>query len=120
MVGRHRVARLMAANRLVGAHSRRKWKRRRPDIAPAPDRLRRDFTAFRPNQRWAADMAQFPTGEGPLHVAAIRDPCHRGIVGWAMDTPPGAELAVDALYMALARTIVDPDGLVYHSDMGSA
>lgn len=120
MVGRHRVARLMAANALVGAHSRKKWKRRRSDIAPAPDRLRRDFTASRPNQRWVADMAQFPTAEGPLHVAAIRDLCHRGIVGWAMDTHPGAELAVDALHMALARTIVDPDGLIHHSDKGSA
>lgn len=120
MVGLHRVARLMAANSLVGAHSRKKWKRRRPDIAPAPDRLRRDFTASRPNQRWVADMAQFPTAEGPLHVAGIRDLCHRGIVGWAMDAHPGAELAVDALHMALARTIVDPDGLVHHSDKGSA
>lgn len=120
VVGRHRVARLMAANGLVGAHSRKKWKRRRPDVAPAPDRLRRDFTAARPNQRWVADMAQFPTGEGPLHVAAIRDLCHRGIVGWAMDSHPGAELAVDALHMALARTIIDPDGLVHHSDKGSA
>lgn len=117
--GRHRVARLMAREGLVGAHSRKKWKRRRPDVAPAPDHLRRDFRADRPNQRWVADLAQFPTGEGPLHVAAIRDLCHRGIVGWAMDAHPGADLVVDALHMALARTTADPDGLVHHSDRGS-
>ena len=118
-VGRHRVARLMQANGLVGAHSRKKWRRRRPDVAPAPDLIQRDFTAQRPNQRWVADLAQFPTTQGPLHVAAIRDLCHRGIVGWAMDGHPGAELVVDALHMALARTTPDPDGLIHHSDKGS-
>ncbi|MFH2072672.1 MAG: IS3 family transposase, partial [Actinomycetota bacterium] len=47
--GRHRVARLMRSNELVGAHSRKKWRRHRPDVAPAPDRLHRDFRADRPN-----------------------------------------------------------------------
>ena len=32
-----------------------------------------------------ADITEFPTGEGKLHLAAIRDLCHRGIVGWSMD-----------------------------------
>ena len=118
-VGRKRVARLMRCDGLVGAHARKRWRRRRPDVAPAPDRLNRDFHAAKPNQRWVADLAQFPTREGPLHVAAIRDLCHRGIVGWAMDGHQGAELVVDALHMALARTVADPDGLVHHSDRGS-
>ncbi|MCI0544228.1 MAG: IS3 family transposase [Actinobacteria bacterium] len=116
---RGRVARLMARDGLVGAHARKKWRRGRPDIAPAPDLLERDFTADRPNQRWVADLAQFPTGEGPLHVAAIRDLCHRGIVGWAMDDHAGAELVVNALTMALGRTVPDAEGLVHHSDRGS-
>ena len=84
---------------LAGAHAKRKWKRRRPDVAPAPDRLNRDFAASRPNMRWVADLAQCPR-EGPLHLAAIRDLCHRGIVGWAMDSHQGAELVIDALSMA--------------------
>jgi putative transposase len=109
----------MARNGLVGAHARKKWRRGRPDVAPAPDRLKRDFRADRPNQRWVADIAEFPTAEGTLHVAAIRDLCHRGFVGWAMDGHASAELVVDALHMALARTTVDPDGLVHHSDRGS-
>lgn len=116
---RGRVARLMAREGLVGAHSRKKWRRGRPDVAPAPDLLERDFTADRPNQRWVADIAQFPTAEGPLHVAAIRDLCHRGIVGWAMGAHAGAELVVDALTMALGRTVPDGEGLVHHSDRGS-
>ncbi len=119
-VGCKRVARLMRHDGLQGAHARRKQRRRRPDVAPAPDRLGRDFRAARPNQRWVADTTEFPTGEGKLHVAGVRDLCHRGLVGWAMGPSPDAELVVDALVMALGRATPDPDGLVHHSDRGSA
>lgn len=43
-IGCKRVARLMRNDGLMGVH-KRKWRRRRPDIAPAPDRLNRDFRA---------------------------------------------------------------------------
>jgi putative transposase len=118
-VGCKRVARLMRAEALMGVHKRR-WRRRRPDIAPAPDRLNRDFTATRPNQRWVADITEFPTGEGKLHLAGVRDLCHRGLVGWSMGSRPDAELVVDALVMALGRAEPDDDGLVHHSDKGGA
>jgi transposase InsO family protein len=78
-IGCKRVARLMRNDGLMGVH-RRKWRRRRPDIAPAPDRLNRDFTAERPNQRWVADITEFPTGEGRLHLAGVRD---RAIAAWS-------------------------------------
>ena len=77
------------------------------------------FTAERPNLRWVADITEFPTGEGKLHLAAIRDLCHRGIVGWSMDEHQDALLVVDALTMALGRTAPDPDGLIHHSDRGT-
>ncbi len=118
-VGCKRVARLMRRNGLMGVH-RRRWRRRRPDIAPVPDRLNRNFTAERPNQRWVADITEFPTGEGKLHLAGVRDLCHRGLVGWAMGPSPDAELVVDALVMALGRAEPDPEGLVHHSDKGGA
>jgi putative transposase len=103
----------------MGVH-KRKWRRRRPDIALAPDRLDRDFTAKRPNQRWVADITEFPTGEGKLHLAGVRDLCHRGLVGWSMGAHPDAELVVDALVMALGPAEPDSDGLVHHSDKGGA
>ncbi len=103
----------------IGAHTRKRWRRGRPDVAPAADRLQRVFSAERPNLRWVADITEFPTGEGKLHLAAIRDLCHRGIVGWATDEHQDATLVVDALTMALARTAADPDGLIHHSDKGS-
>lgn len=81
-IARSRVARLMRAEGLVGAHSPKKWRRGRPDAGGAPDLLQRDFHAARPNQRWVADITEFPTGEGKLYLAAVRDLFHRGIVGW--------------------------------------
>ena len=44
-VGRKRVARLMREAHLVGAHSRKKWRRGKVDVAPAGDLLNRDFSA---------------------------------------------------------------------------
>lgn len=79
-VARSRVARLMRANDLVGAHAHKKW--RRPDTGRLVDLLQRDFTATAPNQRWVADVTEFATGEGKLFLAGIRDLFHRGIVGW--------------------------------------
>ena len=118
-VGRKRVARLMRGDGLVGAHNRKKWRRRRPDLAPAPDRLNRQFKALRPNMAWVADITEFPTGEGKLYVAGIRDLCHRGLIGWSMGEHQDAELVVDAMIMALGRCTPDDTGLIHHSDKGS-
>lgn len=67
--------------------------------------MARNFTADAPNQRWVADITEFPTGEGKLYLAAIRDLFHRGIVGWDTSGRQDAALVVSALEMALARTV---------------
>ena len=69
--------------------------------------------------RWVADITEFPTGEGKLYLAGVRDLCHRGLLGWAMDEHQDAELVVDALTMALSRATPDDDGLIHHADRGS-
>ena len=45
----------MAELGLVGAHSRKKW-RRGATTAPAGDLLERDFTAEASDLRWVADI----------------------------------------------------------------
>jgi len=117
-VARSRVARLMRANGLVGAHTRKKWRRGRPDAGGAPDLLNRQFSADRPNQLWVADISEFPTSEGKLYLAAIRDLHHRGIVGWDTAARQDSVLVVNALTMALART-GHPGDVIHHSDKGT-
>ena len=117
-VGRKRVARLMASAGLAGAHSRRHWRRGRPNTAPAPDLLNRDFSAEHSDQRWVADISEFACLDGKLFLAGIVDLHDRTMVGWSMGERQITDLVVNALVMALARR--HPDGeLIHHADRGS-
>jgi len=117
-VGRKRVARLMATNALVGVHGRRKWRRGKPDTAPAPDLLQRDFTAAGSDLRWVADITEFACFDGTLFLAGIKDLYDASMVGWSMGIRETTDLVVNALVMALGRR--HPDGeLVHHADRGS-
>lgn len=116
--GRKRIARLMRTHGLVGAHARRRWRRGRPDIAPAPDRLERDFTAACPDQRWVGDITEFDTDDGKLYVAGILDLHDRSLVGWAMNERATSDLVIDALVMAIGRRRPDSE-VVHHSDRGT-
>ena len=84
----------------------------------APNLLKRDFTADRPNQKWLSDISYIPTQEGWLYLAAILDLYTRGIVGWAMSDRMTSDLTISALEMALHRRQPEA-GLIHHSDQGS-
>lgn len=118
--GRKRVARLMRAAGLVGCHRRRRVRttRRDPGTAPAPDLVRRAFSADAPDQLWVADITYLPTWQGFLYLAVVLDACTRRVVGWAMADHLRAELVVGALEMALWNRR-PAAGLVFHSDRGS-
>lgn len=117
-VGRKRVARLMATNGLVGVHGRRKWRRGKPNTAPAPDLLQRDFTADAPDLRWVADITEFGCWDGTLFVAGIKDLHDQAIVGWSMGVRETTDLVVNALVMALGRRHPSNE-LIHHADRGS-
>jgi len=120
-VSKKRVARLMRELSIEGESRRRGHVRTTtPDrrVAPAPDLVKRDFHASRPDQIWVADITYIPTYEGWLFLAAVMDLYSRGIVGWSMRDDLAAPLVVDAISMAIARRKPEP-GLVHHSDRGS-
>lgn len=118
-VGRKRVARLMRTHGLVGVHGRRRWRRGKPNTAPAPDLLERDFTAERPDQRWVADITEFACWDGKLYLAGIKDLCDQSIVGWSMGERQTTDLVVNALVMALGRRHPTRGELTHHADRGS-
>ena len=109
----------MRSSGLAGVHARRRWRRGPADVAPAPDLVNRDFTPSGPDQVWAADVTQFRTGEGWLHLAGVIDLWSRRVVGWAMSNSPNSELVTDALLMAFQRRRPDRR-VVHHSDRGAA
>ncbi len=81
--------------------------------------MRRDFAPQGPDQLWAADVTQFRTGEGWLHLAAVIDLWSRRVVGWSMSASPNSQLVTDALLMAFERRRPDRR-VVHHSDRGAA
>jgi len=116
---RKRVARLLRHAGLQGCH---RWKgprttRRSPEMAPAPDLVKRDFAAPAPDRLWVADITYVPTWAGFLYLAVVLDACSRRIVGWAMAEHLRTELVIEAVEMALWQR--RPAGGVHHSDQGS-
>lgn len=121
-VGRDRVARLMRELGIAGVV--RGKPRRTTTPAPTADRpadlVERDFTAPAPNRLWVADLTYVATWAGFAYVAFVIDAFSRMIVGWRVATSLRAELALDALEMAVwARQDAALDGLVHHSDRGA-
>jgi len=115
-VGRKRVARLMRTARLRGV-SRRKWTTttvRDRQARPAPDLVKRAFTAEGPNRLWVADITYVPTWAGFLYLAVVLDAWSRRIVGWSMATHLRTELVLDALNMAVGQR--RPADVIHHSD----
>ncbi len=118
-VGHNRVARLMRRAGLKGV-SRRKGIRTTVHDAqarPAPDLVKRDFTATAPNTLWVADITYVPTWVGFLYLAVVIDVWSRRVVGWAMATHLRTELVLEALNMALWQRRPGGD-VIHHSDQG--
>ena len=84
----------------------------------AEDLVKRRFEADGPNMAWFADITYVKTRQGWLYLALVMDIWSRRIVGWAMGPSITAELADEALKMALARRN-NPEGCIHHSDHGS-
>jgi putative transposase len=121
LVGRDRVARLMRTLGIAGAA---RGKTRRTTIADpaavrAPDLVKRQFTATRPNQLWVSDFTYVATWSGTVYVALVIDVFSRLIVGWRSAASMRTELVLDALEMAIWRRASVLEGLVCHSDAGS-
>jgi len=119
-VARCTVQRLMRELHLQGAR-RGKFKRTTtPDehAARPADLVMRDFSATRPNQLWVADLTYVATWSGFVYTSFVIDAYSRAIVGWRSSRSLRADLALDALEMAIwARR--DLGELIHHSDRGS-
>jgi putative transposase len=118
-VGEKRVARLMRAEG-IRAKTVKKWRvttDSQHKLSVAANALDRQFAPTAPNRLWAGDITYVWTLEGWLYLAVVLDLFSRAVIGWAMGPRLGADLAADALTMALARRR-PATGLLHHSDRG--
>ena len=121
IVARCTVERLMARCGLAGRVRGRTKRTTVPaDVAARPgDLVERRFQATAPNQLWIADITYVATWSGFAYTAFVTDVFSRRIIGWRTSTTLRADLALDALEMALwTRSSDDLAGLVHHSDRG--
>jgi transposase InsO family protein len=116
----NRVARLMRLRGLRPKQTKQyKTTTKRNESHPAaPNLLKRDFVAKRPDQKWVSDITYIPTQEGWLYLAAVLDLYSRRIVGWAMLDRMTGDLTMEALKMAIRQRQPALD-LIHHSDQGS-
>jgi putative transposase len=116
---RETVRRVMSEWGLAGRPKRRFVRTTDSNHAEpiAANRLKRDFTTTRPDQKWLADITYIRLAVGWLYLAVVLDCFSRRIVGWSLSRRIDADLVYAALEMALRRR--GPQGdLVHHSDRG--
>ena len=119
-VGHRRIGRLMRQNGISVVRTRKHKVTTDSDhkFNIAPNLLDRDFTADRPNQKWAGDISYVWTREGWLYLAVILDLHSRRVIGWAVSNRMKRDLAIRALNMAIAFR-APPKGCIHHTDRGS-
>ncbi len=116
-VGHNTVSLLMRRAGLAGLPLRRKAKRV-PNSITVTDLVRRDFHRDGPNQLWVTDITEHHTSEGKLYCCVVLDVFSRRVVGWAIDSRARADLATNALGMAIDSRGEVAGGII-HGDHGT-
>jgi putative transposase len=120
--GRKRVARLMQESEIEG-RQRKRFRRttdsnhQHPIAENVLDRRFDPREIGAPNVTWTGDITYIWTMEGWLYLAVVLDLFSRRVIGWSMRHTMEAELALDALQMALDQRR-PKDGVLHHTDRG--
>ena len=83
----------------------------------APNHLRRNFYAEKPNQKWVTDVTEFHLFGQKLYLSPILDLCSRDIVSYTISERPVLSMVTTMLEQAFTD-IPDGTGLILHSDQG--
>lgn len=113
------VRRIMREEGLeVKTRKRRKYSSYQGEISPpAPNVLKRDFHADKPNEKWLTDITEFSLPAGKVYLSPILD-CFDGlVVCWTVGTSPDAALVNGMLDQAVSK-LGKGEHPVIHSDRG--
>jgi len=105
----------------VEARQKRKFKATtdsKHSLPVAPNLLKRDFTASKPDEAYVSDITYIWTSEGWLYLAVVLDLFSRKVVGWSLSRRMTRGLVMNALRMSYWRRRPNP-GVIFHSDRGS-
>ena len=112
------VQRLMKQLGLVCRVRIKKYRSYKGEVGKiAPNLLKRDFRAEKPNQKWVTDVTEFSLFGQKLYLSPILD-LHDGyLVSYTITERPVLSMVTTMLDKAF-ETIPDGTGLILHSDQG--
>ena len=112
------VQRLMKSLGLACRVRMKKYRSYKGEVGViAPNLLERDFSASRPNEKWATDMTEFSLFGEKLYLAPLLDLYNGEIISYSLSRSPRFSHTVDMLNRAFAK-IPDNTNLILHSDQG--
>jgi transposase InsO family protein len=83
----------------------------------APDLLKRNFEAKKPDQKWVTDVTEFSLFGQKLYLSPILDLCGSDIVSYSISDRPVLSMVTTMLDDAFEK-IPDDTNLIMHSDQG--
>ena len=81
------------------------------------DKVKRNFHADKPNEKWLTDITQFKLPSCKCYLSAIIDCFDGKVAAYELSRTPDADLANSTLLAAIAR-LEDGDRPILHSDCG--
>jgi transposase InsO family protein len=109
---------LMAEEHLTCLLRIKKYRSYRGELGRvAPNLLKRNFKATRPNQKWATDITEFKLFGRKLYLSPILDLFNGEIVSYAVSEHPTYPIVGEMLDKAF-QTLPDNAPLILHSDQG--
>jgi putative transposase len=118
IVNHKRVLRIMKKeNVLYKARKKRKIYIAGKEPIVAPDLIKRDFQAEKPNQKWFTDVTYLQFGEQTLYLSAILDGYNGEIVSYRISQNQTVDLAIETVKQALKKRKMEH--VILHSDQGS-
>lgn len=120
-INHKKVYRIMSENNIL-VKKKKKFKIVTTDSnhnLPIYKNLIKGLEVIRLNQVWVADLTYILLSKGHIYLAAVLDRYSRRCIGWALSKNIDADLALEALEMAIKkRKHLSFDELIHHSDRG--
>ena len=97
---------------------RKKYRSYKGDIGKvAPNKLKRNFNATKPNQKWVTDVTEFAVQDKKVYLSPILDLYNGEIISYNLSLHPTFHQTMDMLDKAFEK-IPNDTGLILHSDQG--
>jgi len=118
--GKHRVARLMRENGIVGKKARRfkKHKHRHHLMQNSQNLLLNREPVTSKNEVWVGDITFIKVNKEWSYLSVVMDLHTRKILGWTFDKKRSADMVSESLIMA-ANDNKHTSSTIFHSDQGS-